>query len=148
GWFLSSRQIVTAAHVAEAMRLAIGTWTDLQIRERETSNSIPARLLRIVGVNAEKIAILELKLPFPGAIALPIRREPLVADEHVVALGYPGGRLRTANGRFVQFGQDEKTTGAALLEMHDGDDRLVLDHGASGSPVLDCAGRVVAVVAN
>jgi hypothetical protein len=34
----------------------------------------------------------------------------------------------------------------ALLEMHDGNDRLVLDHGASGAPVLDCEGRVVAVV--
>src|SRR5262249_7862356 len=33
-----------------------------------------------------------------------------------------------------------------LLEMYDGDDRLVLDHGASGAPVLDCDGRVVAVV--
>ncbi len=34
----------------------------------------------------------------------------------------------------------------ALLEMYDGNDRLVLDHGASGAPVLDCEGRVVAVV--
>ena len=32
--------------------------------------------------------------------------------------------------------------------MYDGDDRLVLDHGASGAPVLDCEGRVVAVVSN
>ncbi len=30
--------------------------------------------------------------------------------------------------------------------MYDGNDRLVLDHGASGAPVLDCNGRVVAVV--
>jgi hypothetical protein len=34
----------------------------------------------------------------------------------------------------------------ALLEMYDGDDRLVLDHGASGAPVFDCMGRIVAVV--
>ena len=39
-----------------------------------------------------------------------------------------------------------RLAGAALLEMHDGNDRLVLDHGASGAPVLDCEGRVVAVV--
>jgi hypothetical protein len=32
--------------------------------------------------------------------------------------------------------------------MYDGNDRLVLDHGASGAPVLDCSGRVVAVVSN
>jgi hypothetical protein len=31
---------------------------------------------------------------------------------------------------------------------HDGDDRLVLDHGASGAPVLACKGRAVAVVHN
>jgi hypothetical protein len=30
--------------------------------------------------------------------------------------------------------------------MYNGNDRLVLDHGASGAPVLDCEGRVVAVV--
>jgi hypothetical protein len=41
-----------------------------------------------------------------------------------------------------------KLAGTALLEMYDGDDRLVLDHGASGAPVLDCQGRVVAVVSN
>jgi hypothetical protein len=33
-----------------------------------------------------------------------------------------------------------------LLEMYDGNDRLVLDHGASGAPVVDCSGQVVAVV--
>jgi hypothetical protein len=32
--------------------------------------------------------------------------------------------------------------------MYDGQDRLVLDHGASGAAILDCEGRVVAVVSN
>ena len=32
--------------------------------------------------------------------------------------------------------------------MYDGNDRLVLDHGASGAPVVDCKGRAVAVVSN
>ena len=36
--------------------------------------------------------------------------------------------------------------GAALLQTHDGNDRLVLDHGAPGAPVFDCGGPVVAVV--
>src|SRR5689334_14718978 len=36
--------------------------------------------------------------------------------------------------------------GAALLEMYDGNDRLAVDHGASGAPVFDCEGRVAAVI--
>ena len=32
--------------------------------------------------------------------------------------------------------------------MYEGDDRLVIDHGASGAPVVDCDGRVAAVVSN
>ena len=46
----------------------------------------------------------------------------------------------------MEIGSDARLGGAALLEMHGGDDRLVVDHGASGAPVLDCGGRVVAVV--
>ena len=64
----------------------------------------------------------------------------------MVSLAYPNNRLRFAQGRFVEFGADVRFVGAALLEMHDGNDRLVLDHGASGAPILDCSGRVVAVV--
>ena len=71
---------------------------------------------------------------------------PLVPDEPLASLAYPGSHLRFAGGRFVQYGDDAKFAGMALLEMHDGNDRLVLDHGASGAPVLDCEGRVVAVV--
>jgi S1-C subfamily serine protease len=65
-----------------------------------------------------------------------------------VSLAYPGGRLRIARGRFVRHGDGENLPGATLLEMYDGDNRLVIDHGASGAPVLDCEGRVVAIVSN
>ena len=147
GWFLSSRLIVTAAHVADAMQLTPGDWTDLQIRERDTLRSSPARVVKILGFQAEKLAVLELKTSFPGATALPVRAAPLIPEERVTSLGYPGGRLRTAEGRFVQFGSDNQTAGAALIEMSDGEDRLVLDHGSSGAPVVDCAGQVVGVVA-
>jgi hypothetical protein len=71
-----------------------------------------------------------------------------VPDERVVCLAYPNDRLRFASGRFVQYGADGELAGTALFELYDGDDRLVLDHGASGAPVLDCDGRAVAVVSN
>jgi hypothetical protein len=72
--------------------------------------------------------------------------DPLVPEERVVSLAYPGGRLRFAGGRFVRYADDASFGATALLEVHDGNDRLVLDHGASGAPVLDCDGQVVAVV--
>ena len=74
--------------------------------------------------------------------------QPLAPEERVLSLAYPGNRLRFASGRFVQYGDSERFSGTALLEMYDGDDRLVLDHGASGAPVLDCGGQVVAIVSN
>ena len=92
------------------------------------------------------MAVIELTAAFPGAAPLPVRTEPLLPEERVVSLAYPNGGLRFAGGRFAQYGTGDRFAGAALLELHDGNDRLVLDHGASGAPVLDCEGRVVAVV--
>jgi hypothetical protein len=146
GWFMSTRLIVTAAHVAEAMKLSAQEWKDIEIRDGESRRSVSVRLLRLAGLNSEKIAVLELKTEIPEATVLQLRMEPLTPEERVVSLAYPNGQLRFAGGRFVQYGGDDKFAGSALLEMYDGDDRLVLDHGASGAAVLDCDGRVVAVV--
>ena len=146
GWFLSPRLVVTAAHVAEAMRLSKQDWTGVELRDKESKGSVPARMVRVLGSQSEKMAVIELKAAFSGAAPLPVRAEPLYPEERVLSLAYPNGGLRFAGGRFVEFGSKSTLTGAALLEMHDGNDRLVLDHGASGAPVLDCEGRVVAVV--
>jgi hypothetical protein len=146
GWFLSQRLVVTAAHVAEAMRLSTQDWKDIALRERESETSARARILRLAGSHSEKMAVLELKAAVASAAALPVRTEPLVPEERLLSLAYPNGKLRFANGRFERYGTGDHLAGAALIEMHDGNDRLVLDHGASGAPVLDCEGRVVAVV--
>jgi hypothetical protein len=146
GWFLSPRLLVTAAHVAEAMRLSKSDWKDIELRQRDDRMVIAVRFQRIAGSLAEKIAVLELKVAHPSAAPLPIRLETLAQQERLVSLAYPNGALRFASGRFAEYGHGDRVAGMALLEMHDGNDRLVLDHGASGAPVLDCAGRVVAVV--
>jgi hypothetical protein len=146
GWFLAPHLIVTAAHVVEAMRLSAQEWKEIELRERQSREIVPARILRVSGPLAEKMAVLELKAAFPGAAPLRVRAEPLVPEERLVSLAYPNGGLRFASGRFAEYGTGHGRAGMALIEMHDGNDRLVLDHGASGAPVLDCAGRVVAVV--
>lgn len=146
GWLLSPTAMVTIGHVALAMNLSFDGWKPLEVHEAEGRRSIPARIAALAGAGPEKIAVLELQSAFSRAPGLRVRTEPLVADEPVVSLAYPGGRPRIATGRFVQYGDEKKYAGAALLELYDGNDRLVLDHGASGAPVLDCEGRVVAVV--
>jgi len=146
GWFLSPRLIVTAAHVAEAMQLSTQEWKDVELRDGEINRSVAVRILHIAGLRVEKIAVLELRTAIPDAAVLQRRAEPLIPEEGVVSLAYPNSQLRVAGGRFVQYESDGKLAGSALLEMYDGNDRLVLDHGASGAAVLDCDGRVVAVV--
>jgi S1-C subfamily serine protease len=146
GWFVSPRRIVTAAHVAEAMRLSARDWREIDIRERQSKVAAPARLLLVAGQGPEKIAVLELASSLPTAVALPLRTQPLSAEERLVSIAYPKGELRFAEGRFARYGDGGAFAGAALIEMYDGNDRLVIDHGASGAPVLDCEGRVVAVV--
>ena len=148
GWFLSPTSIVTVGHVAAAMKLSDRTWKTIEIREGDNTQSIPARIQRLAGSNAEKIAVVELQTAFSGAETLRLRMEPLLPEEPVVSLAYPGGRLRVVGGRFVQYGGGGRLAGTALLEMYDGNDRLALDHGSSGAPILDCAGRVAAVVSN
>jgi hypothetical protein len=148
GWFLSPNSMVTVEHVVAAMRLSDENWKEIEIRKEEKKQSIPARIRHLAGSYAEKIAVLELRIAVLDAQAFQLRMEPLVPEEPVLSVAYPGDRLRAAGGRFVRYGEGDRFAGTALLEMYDGNDRLVLDHGASGAPVVDCAGRVVAVVSN
>ena len=147
-WFLSPTSMVTVEHVATAMDLSDENWKQVEIVEGENKQSIEVRIVRLAGLHSEKIAVLELRTAFSGAQGLQIRIAPLASEERVVSIAYPDGHLRIVGGRFVQYGDSDKLAGTALLEMYDGDNRLVLDHGASGAPVLDCEGRVVAVVSN
>jgi hypothetical protein len=140
GWFISSSTMVTASHVAEAMRLSYSEWKDVEIRGRDSKQTISARIQRTVGFFADRLAVLELKTMFPDSMALTIRVDELVVDEDLSSLAYPNGELRVAKGKFKGHGT------SLLLEMYDGSDRLVLDHGASGAPVFDCNGHVVATV--
>lgn len=147
-WFFSPTSLVTAEHVAAAMRLSDQDWKHVEILEGENKQSVAVRIVRTAGSSTEKISVLELRAAYAGAQVLQVRMESVSAEERVVSLAYPGNRLRFAAGRFVGYGNSDRVAGTALFEMYDGDDRLVLDHGASGAPVLDCNGRVVAVVSN
>jgi hypothetical protein len=148
GWFLSPTSIVTAEHVVAAMMLSAQDWKTLEIESGNESLSIKARILRVAGAEPEKLAVLELQLPIEHARPVTVRRAPLLPEERVITITYAAGHPRPVAGRFVQMGDTGKLAGMALLEFYEGENRLIIDHGASGAPVLDCEGRVAAVVSN
>jgi hypothetical protein len=148
GWFLSPTTIVTAEHVTAGMKLSTEDWKPLEIVDQDSSQFIAARVQRLAGDKAERLAVIELQHAVPVARSVSIRKEPLVPEEKVATLAYPAGQPHVVEGRFVRFGEDGKLAGAALLEIYEGDNRLVIDYGASGAPVVDCEGRVAAVVSN
>jgi len=148
GWFLSPTTLVTAEHVTAAMKLSTEDWKPLEITDGDGSQFIAARIQRVAGSETEKLAVIELQHGVSGARSIATRKEPLLPEEKIVALAYPAGRLHPVEGRFVQLGENGKLAGMALLEIYEGENRLVIDHGASGAPVIDCNGRVAAVVSN
>jgi len=148
GWFLTPRLLVTVAHVAEGMRLSATEWKSIQLRDEDVFESLDVRLRRIIGSGPEKIALIETASQLGSIRPLPLRKEPLIPDEPVLSRAYVPDRVRTAGGRFVEYSTEGRFAGGALFEVYDGNDRMAFDHGASGAPVLDCSGRVVAVVAN
>jgi Trypsin-like peptidase domain len=164
-WFYTSpRLLVTAAHFAR--ELSPRDWQEAELRQASRDGepgTIVRVQLRVVAqgqpadghaAGAERntaltadVAILELRESFPDAHVLEIQPEPPAADATVLVLGYPGGRMQAAHG-IVREARDRpgKFAGLTLLEVQ-GDNRLLLDGGTSGAPVLDCRlGRVVAVL--
>jgi hypothetical protein len=145
-WFLSSTEIVTVEHVVVGMKLSTQDWKPIEIQDGDDVRTIPARVRRVAGFDAEKLAVLELQSAVPGARNAAFRVAPLVPEDQVVTLAYSDRRSRVVGGRFVQYGVNGRLAGSALLEMYDGNDRLAIDWGASGAPVFDCEGRIAAVV--
>jgi hypothetical protein len=163
-WFYTSpRYMVTAAHFAS--QLSTEGWQEAELRQASRDGEPETRVkvqLRIVAQGqsadgqgsggsastpADDVAILELHEPFPNAQVLDVQPEPLATDATVLVLGYPGGRMQAAHGT-VRDVKDRagRYAGLTFLEVQ-GDNRLLLNAGTSGAPVLDCRqGRVVAVL--
>jgi hypothetical protein len=145
-WFQSPTTIVTAAHVASGMKLTTQEWKSVRIGDVTDGQSNSVRIQRVAGSYAEKLAVLELQTAVPNARSVAIRMVPLMPEDRVITFAYPNDRLHTVVGRFVQYADTGRLAGTALLEIYEGENRLVIDHGASGAPVFDCEGRVAAVI--
>jgi hypothetical protein len=128
------------------------------VRQRDVTVKVNARLLTVIKALPEGLALFELQEPIPNAETLKLREKPLSRNEPVLSVAYVDG-LRFAKGRFSEImgGGDTPRShpfakvapGSGLFEMWDieerRNDRFVLDHGASGAPIVDCEGNVAAV---
>jgi hypothetical protein len=164
-WFYtSSRFLVTAAHFARD--LSSRDWQEAELRQSsqdgEPGTTVRVQL-RVVAQgqpadghargaernspSTDDVAILELREPFPNAHVLDIEPATPAADATVLVLGYPSGRMQAVHGTVREVRDRlDKFAGLTLLEVQ-GDNRLLLNRGTSGAPVLDCLqGRVVAVL--
>jgi hypothetical protein len=148
GWFLSPSAIVTAEHVSAAMNLSTEDWKPLEVVDGDGNQFIAARIQRLAGAQVERLAVIELQHAVSEARSIAMRKEPLLSEEPVMTIAYPTGRPQLVSGRFVRLEDNGTLTGLALLELYEGNDRLIVDHGASGAPVIDCNGRVAAVVSD
>jgi hypothetical protein len=160
-WFYgSTRYLVSIAHfVDDAPVLPRGEWRKVNVRQRDVTVQVSARLLAVVKALPEGFAILELREPFPNAQTLKLRKKPLSRNEPVRSIAYLDG-IRFAMGRFAEIAGSSDIPrdhpfakvrpGSGLFEMWDveerNNDRFVLNHGASGAPIVDCEGNVAAVV--
>jgi hypothetical protein len=162
-WFYgSTRYLVSIAHfVDDAPVLPRGEWRKVDVRQRDVTVQVNARLLAVVRALPEGFALFELREPFPNAQTLKLREKPLSRNEPVRSIAYLDG-LRFAKGRFAEIAgsgdmpRDDPFAkvrpGSGLFEMWDieerNNDRYVLDHGASGAPIVDCEGNVAAVASS
>jgi hypothetical protein len=162
-WFYrSTRYLVSIAHfVDDAPVLPRGEWRKVEVRQRDVTVQVSARLLAVVRAIPEGFAIFELRERFPNAQTLNLREKPLSRNEPVRSIAYLDG-LRFAKGRFAEIAGSgdiardhplaKVRPGSGLFEMwdieEDKSDRSVLDHGASGAPIVDCEGKVAAVASS
>jgi hypothetical protein len=165
GWLIAPARLVTIEHVSDAMfstewKETKFSWGDT-VRGSPTTQGIVrnARIVESVATGLpERITIIELDSPLEGRIPAKVRAAPLRPDEPVVGIGYrwtdDSETLQYARGRHARWADggepaegDEQQTPFLLFELANekGDDRYVFDHGASGSPIFDCEGKVVAV---
>jgi hypothetical protein len=163
GWFFRSpRYLVTAAHFARD--LPTDAWQEVELRQAADEGSRDRTIRVKVRVHRQfeprqkdrlhseptgpgDMAVLELLGELPEVQPLEIRMEPPSPNEHVLVVAYPAGDMRAALG-VVRTAEapSGRFAGLSLLEVQ-GSNRLLLNGGASGAPVLDCSkGRVTAVI--
>lgn len=131
GFALDERTVITNRHVvAEADRIQITTYDGQEI------DAVSAGV-----ANVADLALLRTAEPMPTVPGL--AEVDAEVGEEITVVGYPrGGQLATASGSVLGYELDDLGSDLGMV----GRTNAQVDHGSSGSAVLDAQGQVVGVV--
>jgi S1-C subfamily serine protease len=130
GFAIAEHVFVTNRHVVDGAAL-------LQVLTYD------GRDIRVNAVGAVVVADLALvwtKESLPAQLQFAPSNPPVGAE--VIVVGYPlGGELTTTSGQVLQYGRDPLGLSPLLMMYND----APIEHGSSGSPLVDSSGRLVGV---
>lgn len=163
-WFRSNRLLITNAHVAKALRLAHGAWQRAILQrvvhiDGRYKLRVYVREVRLVhslkphedpekdsALMRNDIAAIELRDEEKGVRPLGLSTRALRYAETFVVAGFPG---REPVAGFATLVASDSAWGPAFSAqgwfLESGTPAL-FSKGASGSPVVDCSGIVIAMV--
>jgi len=165
-WFYKDKKtLITAGHVARILAKK-NEWTALELRQREThgflvtkmrariakiGNIAEATLFEIATLEKyarEDLAFIELEHPYPEALPLNISRERAPDHSLLWAIAYPSIKLVYERGQTVPAGIERNLEEdfPSMVHIEAVVNRHALIGGSSGSPTLNCAGKVLATI--
>lgn len=166
-WFYKdSKTLVTAGHFARILPDDPPAWSKIEILQQRKGRKIfkrqNVRIMRIGNIRdasirelgfmekyaREDLGILELESPFLDALPLDVAPHKVEPYYPLRILAYPYGKLTPARARSLPPGLDEKFFGRfeSLLHIEILNQRNIAGAGASGSPVLNCEGKVAGTI--
>ncbi|OGF66503.1 hypothetical protein A3I27_00730 [Candidatus Giovannonibacteria bacterium RIFCSPLOWO2_02_FULL_43_11b] len=165
-WFYKDKKtLITAGHVARLLAKR-EKWTTLELQQRETHGflvtKMRARIVKIGNIAEatyfeiaalekyakEDLAFIELEHPYPEALPLDISRERAPDYSPLWVIAYPSRKLVYEKGQTLSPGVEteyEKDF-PSMIHIEIAGNRQSLIDGSSGSPTLNCAGKVSATI--
>lgn len=161
GVFISPTTIATLEHVLpekETDRAQVMiSWSETVDEPVADSDrmELPIAGIRFIATGIDdRIALIDLPAGIIGRTDVGVRYEGLQDREPVFGLAYRDGALRFAYGRHMLPKRSSSPAAGSgespplMFELADWEHRvrMVFDHGSSGGPVFDCAGRLVSLM--
>lgn len=157
GWFYQSRQVlITNEHVVSALALGEQEWTSVLLQTSKpgaTHGFIQRTKARVLARDTrDDIALVLLEYPVMGVRPMEIKTGEVAPGEPLAIAGYASGLLHFGNARAYTGPQPvarfRQPHSQFAIDVQGTANQDAFSAGGSGSPVLNCEGRVVGIFSN